>query len=152
MVKKMKVVLLKDVKGQGKKDQIITVSDGYARNFLLPRGLAAEADAKLMNDIKNREAAQAHRIEEETAAAKAAAARIESANVVIRSGAGADGRLYGSVTAMDVAEALKEQLGVEVDKRKIVVPDPIKAHGKYQLDVKLYPGVTGKINLIVAEK
>ena len=152
MVKKMKVVLLKDVKGQGKKDQIINVSDGYARNFLLPRGLAAEADAKLMNDIKNREAAQAHRIEEETAQAKATAEKLEASEIIIRSGAGADGRLYGSVTAMDVAAALKEQAGVDVDKRKIVISDPIKAHGKYQLEVKLYPGVTGKINIIVAGK
>ena len=148
----MKVVLLKDVKGQGKKDQIINVSDGYARNFLFPRGLAAEADAKLMNDIKNREAAQAHRVEEETAAAKATAEKLEASNIIIRSGAGADGRLYGSVTAMDVAAALKDQLGVEVDKRKIVIPEPIKAHGKYELEVKLYAGITGKINLIVAEK
>ena len=148
----MKVVLLKDVKGQGKKDQIINVSDGYARNFLFPRGLAAEADAKLMNDIKNREAAQAHRVEEETAAAKATAEKLEASNIIIRSGAGADGRLYGSVTAMDVAAALKDQLGVEVDKRKIVIPEPIKAHGKYELEVKLYAGIAGKINLIVAEK
>lgn len=148
----MKVVLLKDVKGQGKKDQIINVSDGYARNFLFPRGLAAEADAKLMNDIKNREAAQAHRVEEETAAAKATAEKLEASNIIIRSGAGADGRLYGSVTAMDVAAALKDQLGVEVDKRKIVIPEPIKAHGKYELEVKLYAGITGKINLIVADK
>ena len=148
----MKVVLLKDVKGQGKKDQMITVSDGYARNFLIPRGLAAESDAKLMNDIKNREAAEAHRIAEETAAAKEAAEKLESVNVIIRSGAGADGRLYGSVTAMDVAAALKEQAGVEVDKRKIVIPEPIKAHGKYQLEVKLYAGVTGTVNLLVCEK
>lgn len=148
----MKVVLLKDVKGQGKKDQIINVSDGYARNFLFPRGLAAEADAKLMNDIKNREAAQAHRVEEETAAAKATAEKLDASNIIIRSGAGADGRLYGSVTAMDVAAALKDQLGVEVDKRKIVIPEPIKAHGKYELEVKLYAGITGKINLIVADK
>ena len=148
----MKVVLLKDVKGQGKKDQIINVSDGYARNFLFPRGLAAEADAKLMNDNNNREAAQAHRVEEETAAAKATAEKLDASNIIIRSGAGADGRLYGSVTAMDVAAALKDQLGVEVDKRKIVIPEPIKAHGKYELEVKLYAGITGKINLIVADK
>ncbi len=145
----MKVVLLKDVPGQGKKDKIVNVSDGYARNYLIPRGLAAEADARMLNDIKNREAAQAHRVEEETAAARATAGKLEASNVIVRSGAGADGRLYGSVTAMDVAAALKDQLGVEVDKRKIIIPEPIKSHGKYELEVKLYAGITGKINLLV---
>ncbi len=148
----MKVVLLKDVPGQGKKDQIVSVSDGYARNYLLPRGLAAEADARMLNDIKNREAARAHRVEEDTAAAKAAAEKLDAANVMVRSGAGADGRLYGSVTAMDVANAVREQLGVEIDKRKIIIPEPIKAHGKYELEAKLYAGVTAKIHLLVEEK
>ena len=148
----MKVILLKDVPGQGKKDQIVNVSDGYARNYLMPRGLAAEADAKLLNDIKNREAARAHRVEEETAAAGAIAEKLAESNLIIKSGGGGDGRLYGSVTAMDVANALKEQLGVEVDKRKIIIPEPIKTHGKYELEVKLYAGITGKINLIVAGK
>ena len=145
----MKVVLLKDVPGQGKKDKIVNVSDGYARNYLIPRGLAAEADARMLNDIKNREAAQAHRVEEETAQAKATAEKLEASNLIVHSGAGADGRLYGSVTAMDVAAALKDQLGVEVDKRKIIIPEPIKSHGKYELEVKLYAGITGKINLLV---
>ena len=84
----MKVVLLKDVPGQGKKDRIVSVSDGYARNYLIPRGLAAEADAKMLNDIKNREAAQAHRVEEETAQAKATAEKLEASNLIVHSGAG----------------------------------------------------------------
>lgn len=148
----MKVVLLKDVKGQGKRDDIINVSDGYARNFLFPRGLAAEADAKLMQDIKNREAAKAHRIAEETAQAKATAEKLESANVLIHAPAGADGRLYGSITAMDIAEAVKDQLGIELDKRKIIREEPIKTFGKFEVEVKLYTGINGKINLIVADK
>ena len=148
----MKVVLLKDVKGQGKKDQIISVSDGYARNFLIPRGLAAEADAKLLNDIKNREAAKEHKIASDTADAKAAAEKLESAQIIIHAPAGGDGRLYGSVTPMDIAEAVKAQTGLDIDRRKIVQGDPIKSYGKYEVEVKLYSGVTGKINLLVAAK
>lgn len=147
----MKVVLLKDVAGQGKKDAIINVSDGYARNYLLPRGLAAEADAKMMQDIKNREAAKAHRIAEDTAAAKQTAEKLEASNLIIHASAGADGRLYGSVTTSDIADAAKEQLGLELDRRKIQ-SEPIKSFGKYEIEVKLYSGVSGKINLIVAGK
>ena len=145
----MKVVLLKDVKGQGKKDAIINVSDGYARNYLFPRGLAAEADAKLLRDIKNREEAQAHRVAEETAAAHAAAEKLLASEVIIHA-PGGDGRLYGSVTSMDIAAAVKEQCGIEVDKRNVRT-DPIKAYGKYEVEVKLYSGVAGKINLLVCE-
>jgi len=147
----MKVVLLKDVAGQGKKDDIINVSDGYARNYLFPRKLAAEADAKLMQDIKNREAAKAHRIAEDTANAKATAEKLEASTVVIHTSAGADGRLYGSVTTADIADAVKEQLGIEIDRRKIQ-GEPIRAYGKYEVEVKLYSGVPGRINLIVAGK
>lgn len=145
----MKVVLLKDVKGQGKKDEIINVSDGYARNFLFPRGLAAQADAKLMQDIKNREAAQAHRVAEDTAAAKEAAEKLLASSVIIHA-PGANDRLYGSVTTMDIAAAVREQTGIELDKRKIQ-SEPIKAYGKYEVEVKLYAGISGTVNLIVCE-
>ena len=145
----MKVVLLKDVKGQGKKDQIIDVSDGYARNFLFPKKLAAVADAKVLNDIKNKEAAKARRIELEKQAARETAAQFEGIVVKIRVTSGADGRLYGAVTTKDIAEALKEQHSIEVDKRKIVLDDPIKAYGTYTVDIKLYPEITGKLNVIV---
>jgi large subunit ribosomal protein L9 len=145
----MKVVLLQDVKGQGKKDEIINVSDGYARNFLFPRKLAAEADSKVLNDIKNKEAAKARRIELEKQAARETAAKFEGLLVKIRIQSGADGKLYGSVGTKDIAEALLEQHGVEVDRRKIVLDNPIKAYGTYTVDVKLYPEIAGKLNVLV---
>ena len=145
----MKVVLLQDVKGQGKKDQIIDVSDGYARNFLLPKKLAAIADAKVLNDIKNKEAAQARRIELEKQAARETAAKFEGIVVKLKLSSGADGRLYGAVTTKDIAEALKEQHNIEVDKRKIVLDEAIKAYGTYTVDVKLYPEIAGKLNVVV---
>ena len=143
----MKVVLLTDVKGQGKKDQIIDVSDGYARNFLLPRKLATIADAAALNDAKNKEAARLHKIEVEKAAANETKAKL----VKLRGPAGADGKLYGSFGSKDIAEALKEQTGIEIDRRKIVVDAPIKAFGTYQFEVKLYPEIAGKVNVLVAE-
>lgn len=148
----MKVILLSDVKGQGKKDQIIEVSDGYGRNFLIPRGLAVEADKKTLADIKNREESRRHKLESERAEARAAAEKISGTLVKVRMGAGADGRLYGSVTAKDISEALERDHGIVVDRRKIIINEPIKAYGNYSLEVKLYPEVTGKVNLLVCEK
>ena len=148
----MKVVLLADVKGQGKKNDIINVSDGYARNFLLPRKLAVEADAKVMNEIKGREASIKHKIEVETAEAKALAAKLDTILVKITATSGADGRLYGSITAKDVADHLQKDYAITVDKRKIQLSDPIRAYGKYDLDVKLYTDVASKIHVVVTEK
>ena len=148
----MKVILKADVKGQGKKDQMVEVSDGYARNFLLPRKLAIIADNQAVNEMKNKEAAQKHRIEVERAAAKDAAAKLEGIMLTFKVGAGADGRLYGSVTTKEIAEKLAKEHGLTVDKRKITLPEPIKAYGKYDLDVKLYTDVSGKIHLIVTEQ
>ena len=145
----MKVVLLQDVKGKGKKDEIVNVSDGYARNFLFPRKLAAEADAKILNDIKNKEAAKARRIELEKQAARETAEKLQSVLVKITIQSGADGKLYGSVGTKDIAEALASQHGVEIDKRKIVLDSPIKAYGTYTVDVKLYPEIAGKLNVLV---
>ena len=145
----MKVVLLQDVKGQGKKDDLITVSDGYARNFLFPKKLAVEADSKILNDIKNKEAAKARRIELEKQAARDTAAKFQSLLVKVKIQAGADGKLYGSVTNKDIADALTAQYGIEVDKRKIVLDAPIKAYGTYTVDVKLYPEISGKLNVLV---
>ena len=147
----MKVILQQDVKGQGKKDQIIDVSDGYARNFLLPKKLAAIADNAVMNDIKNKEAAKAHKIEVEKQEARDLAAKLQSLTVKLKIQGGADGRVYGSVTTKDIAEALKAQHKIEIDKRKIVLDAPIKNYGAYTLDVKLYPEISGKINLVVTE-
>ena len=147
----MKVILLKDVKSQGKKDDLINVSDGYARNFLIPRGLAVEADAKALNDIKNREAAKKHKIDLEVAAANETKSRLEGVVVKIRGKAGTDGKLFGSVTSADVADELARQHGIEVDRKKIVMDAPVKQFGTYQFNVKLYPEITGVINVVVAD-
>ncbi|MBQ9080949.1 MAG: 50S ribosomal protein L9 [Clostridia bacterium] len=147
----MQVILTSDVKGQGKKDQIINVSDGYARNFLFPKGLAIPADKKAIADIKNREASRQHKIELERAEAQAIADKLAGILVKVKMGAGADGRLYGSVTAKDVAEALERDHKIVVDRRKINIAEPIKAYGNYTLDIKLYTDVTGKINLLVCQ-
>ena len=147
----MKVLLLADVKGKGKKDQIINVSDGYARNFLFPKKLAVEADAKAMADAKNKEDARLYRIEQDKAAAREMAEKLSAVTVKIKASAGADGRLYGSITTSDIVAELKAQHGLEVDRRKIVTDGAIKAFGSYTLDVKLYPEIQGKINLVVCQ-
>ncbi|PWM69862.1 MAG: 50S ribosomal protein L9 [Clostridiales bacterium] len=148
----MKVLLLQDVKGKGKKDTIVDVSDGYARNFLLPKGVAVEANAKIMNDYKNKQAAKKHHEEMEKAAAKETAERLSGIVVKIYATGGADSRLYGAVTSKEISEELEKQHGIVVDKRKIVLEDPIKAYGSYTLDAKLYPEISGKINVIVTQK
>ena len=148
----MKLILTQDVKGQGKKDQVIDVSDGYARNFLLPRGLAIPADAKAMSEIKNREASKQHKIDTERAAAKEVAQRLTEITVKIVTSGGTDGRLYGSVTAKDIAEALEKQYSITVDKRKLSLSDNIKTFGTYIIDVKLYTDVSGKVKVSVTDK
>ena len=147
----MKVILLADVKGQGKKNDVIEVSDGYGKNFLIPRKLAKPADAQSLNDIKVKEEARLYRIETERKEAQALAERLKGILVKIPASCGADGRLYGSVTAKDVSERLQADYGISIDKRKISVPDPIKAYGKYALEAKLYTEVTGTINVLVCE-
>ncbi len=147
----MKVILTADVKGQGKKDQLVEVSDGYARNFLFPRKLAIAADNQAMTELKNKEAAKQHKIDTERAAAKEIAKKLESIVVKIKVGAGADGHLYGSVTSKEIAEKLEKEFHVTVDKRKIALPTPIKAYGTYELDVRLYPEVSGKIHVVVTD-
>ena len=144
----MKVVLLADVKGQGKKDEIINVSEGYARNFLFPKKLAIVADNKILNEIKGKEEKRLRQIELEKAAALETKAKLESVQVIIKVSAGEGDRLYGAVTAKDIADALLAQHGTEVDKRKIVT-DAIKAFGSYTPEIKLFPEITGKINVIV---
>ncbi len=148
----MKVLLLQDVKGQGKKDEIINVSDGYARNFLFPKNLACVVDAKILNDVKNKEAAKKRREELEKQAAKDTAAKFESIVVKLYAKSGSDGKFFGSVTSKEIAEALTAQFGIEIDKRKIVLPDAIKAFGTYSVDVKLYPEIVGKLNVLIASK
>ncbi len=146
----MKVVLLADVRGQGKKDQVIDVSEGYARNFLFPKKLAIVADNKVMNEIKGKEEKRLRQIELEKASALETKAKLESVQVIIKVSAGEGDRLYGAVTAKDVADALLSQHGIEVDKRKISM-DAIKAFGSYTPEIKLFPEITGKINVVVTQ-
>ena len=148
----MKVILTKDVKAQGKKGQLIDVSDGYAKNFLIPKGLAILAGAKELNELKNRESAEKFKIETEKNEAKALAEKLEGVVVKVTATAGAEGKLYGSVTSMEIADILSKDHGITIDKRKIVMNDTIKAFGSYTFDVKLYAEVTGKLNVIVTEK
>ena len=148
----MKVILTQDVKGQGKKDQVIEVSDGYARNFLLPKKLAVPADNSALNDVKNKEAAKQHKIDVEKAQAQEIAEKLKSITVKFEYAAGPDKKLYGSVTAKDVAENLKKNFGIDIDKRKISLNENIKSFGSFTADVKLYTGVSGKINILVTSK
>lgn len=148
----MKVLLLADVKGQGKKDQIVNVSDGYARNFLFPKKLAIVADNKAVAEAKSREDSRLHKIELEKQAARETAEKLQGALVKITAQSGADGRLYGSVTSSDIADELKKQCSIEIDRRKIQMDGAIKAYGSYSFDVKLYPEIVGKINVVVSEK
>ena len=147
----MKVLLLADVKGQGKKDQIVEVSDGYARNFLLPKKLAIPADAKVMSEARSKEEARQYKLAEEKKAALALAEKLTSLIVIIKASSGADGRLYGSVTSKDIAEQLMAQHKIEIDKRKISLPENIKAYGTYDIDVKVYPEISAKLKVTVTE-
>ena len=145
----MKVILTQDVKSQGKKGDLITVSDGYAVNFLFPKKLAIEADAAAINDLKNKEAAKQFKIDEQTKEAKAIAEKLTTVKVNITAGASADGRMYGSITNKDISEALEKQHGIIIDKKKIELSSPIKAFGDYTAIAKLFTNVTGKIAISV---
>ncbi|MBQ8502798.1 MAG: 50S ribosomal protein L9 [Clostridia bacterium] len=146
----MKVVLKQDVKGLGKKGELVNTSDGYARNFLFPKGLACEANAQSMTELKNREQSEKYRIETETAAAKKAAAEISGKTIRITAKAGANGKLFGSVTSKEIAEKITKEFGIKTDKRKIVVDD-IKQFGTYEFEIKLYTGISAKLFVMVGE-
>ena len=146
----MKVVLKQDVKSLGKKGELVTVSDGYARNFLFPKNLASEANAQAMSELKNKEQSEKYRIETETAAAKASAAKISGKTVKVVAKAGQNGKLFGSVTSKEVAAQIKADFGVELDKRKVDVED-IKSFGTYPVTVKLNHGVTASLYVQVCE-
>ncbi len=147
----MKVILLCDVKGQGKKDQIVNVSDGYARNFLFPQKKAVPADAKATGELKSKEEAKQFRINEDRKAATALKEKIDNIEIEIVMGHGQDGRLYGAVTAKDIAEELKKRIGTEVDKRKIVMKENIKAYGKYSVSLKILSDIVADFVVYVHE-
>lgn len=145
----MKVVLLKDVKNIGKRDEIVTVSDGYARNFLFPQRLAAEATAGTMKEISKKRAAQDAREAEQLAEARAKADKLKGKVIELAVKCGSQGRLYGSVTTEAAAEALAKQHGVTVDKRKVDLGDPIREVGDREISIRLHPGVTTSMILRV---
>ena len=145
----MKVILLKDDKTLGKKGELVSVSDGYARNFLFPRGLAKEANAQAMNELKNAEQSKKYKIETETAAAQKAKASLEGAKFVIKAKAGESGKLFGSITPKEIAAEIKRQKNYEVDKRRVILKDDIKAVGEYEAQIKLYTGITADITISV---
>ncbi len=145
----MKVILLQDVKSKGKKDDIITVSDGYARNYLLPQHLAMEATPKNLNDIRLKKANEAHVAAENREQAENLAQKIGKTTITLKIRAGEGGRTFGSVTAKEIAEGAEEQAGLSIDKKKIVLADPIKAVGEYHVAVKLHPEVSAELRVII---
>ena len=147
----MKVILLADVKGLGKKDQMVEASDGYARNFLFPRKLAIVADSKAQNEMKGKAAAQEYRVEEEKKAARALSEKLSGITLKIRASASADGRLYGAITSKDIAEALEKEFGIKLDKRKMDLAENIRNFGTYSVTVKLYTEISGKFTVVVHE-
>ncbi len=147
----MKVVLLADVKGTGKKDQLVEVSDGFGRNYLIPKKLAMEATASAVNDINNKQKAKEHQLEVELAEAKRVAGILDGRTVEIKAKAGANGKLFGSVTAKEIAAALQKDTGCEVSKNKIVLEGEIKSFGTFEAKVKVYTGVQANVKVRVAE-
>lgn len=146
----MKVVLTQDVKGLGKKGELVNAAEGYARNFLFPRKLAMEANAQAMSELKNREASEKFKHDTEVANAKAAAEKLQGKTVRLSAKAGANGKLFGSVTAKDVAEAISKEYKIELDKRKVTVED-IKVFGTYPVEVKLLNGISASMFVMVNE-
>lgn len=148
----MKVILKKDVKDIGKAGALVDVSDGYARNFLFPRQLAAEATPGAMKEYEERKAADARKEARLLAEAQSAAKELETAKVVVKGKPGADGRLYGTITTKEIAEAINKQTPHKVDKRKIDLDEPIKTLGTFQFHVKLHPQVTANMKVTVQEE
>lgn len=146
----MKVILLADVKGKGKKGELCNVSDGYARNFLFPKNLAIEADNAAMSELKSRNESAAHHKQEEIDAAKATAQRLDGKSVSIAAKGGSNGRLFGSITSKEIALEVEKQLGIKIDRKKMSVAD-IKNFGEYTAEIKLYNGITANITVKVTE-
>ena len=148
----MKVILQQDVKGHGKKGQMVEVSDGYGRNFLLPRKLAVEATAENVNTMKMQDKAKAARLAEEKAQALAAAEQLKGVQVKIKARAGQGGKLFGSITSKEISEELKKQFDMDVSKSKIVLSEPIKSFGAFSVKCRLGSEVSGVINVLVIEE
>lgn len=147
----MEVVLLEDVKTLGKKGQIVKVNDGYARNFILPKKLGMEATPKNLNDLKLQKANEAKIAAEQLAAAKELAAKLAELSITLSIRAGEGGRAFGSVSSKEIAGAIQSQLGLEIDKKKLILPEPLKTFGVHEVPIKLHKEVTGKLAVKVVE-
>jgi large subunit ribosomal protein L9 len=145
----MKVLLKADVKGQGKTGQVVNVSDGYARNFLFPKGLAEEANASNLNAVKIKKDAELHKKDVEKQLAKEKAKELQNTEVVIHAKTGESGKLFGSITAAEIADALNEQFHVDIDKKKILLKENIKETGEYKVPIKLYAETSATIKVVV---
>lgn len=141
----MKVILKQDVKGLGKTEDLVNVSDGYARNYLFPRGLAAEASAGNINIMNTKKEAEKSRKDRELAQAKELAAKLKELVVTIKTKSGENGKLFGSITSKDITDKLKKDFNIDIDKKKMVLPEPIKAVGNFEIEIKLYPEISGKL-------
>ena len=147
----MKVILLEDIKGKGKKEQVIEVSDGYARNYLFKKKLAIEADAKALNELAGREASRQHKHDVDKAAAEEIAKQLDAVTLVLHHKAGKDNKLYGAITNKEIVQQLKQEYGIEVDKKKLSMDAPIKAFGTYKIKAKLFADVSATIAVQVIE-
>ena len=146
----MKVVLTADVKGHGKKGELVNVSDGYARNFLFPKKLAIEANNTAMSELKSREEAKAHHIAVEKSQAQGVCDKLNNATITIHAKAGASGKLFGAITTKEVAAEIEKVYGIKLDRRKINMKD-IKSYGEYSADVKLYTGISANLSIKIEE-
>ena len=147
----MEVVLLQDVKSLGKKGQVVKVNDGYARNYILPKKLGVEANSKNLNDLKLQKANDAKVAAQQLADAKELAAKLEEASVTVSIKAGEGGRTFGSVSTKEIGKAVSDQLKLEIDKKKLVLPEPLKTFGTHQVSIKLHKDVTGTLAVKVVE-
>jgi large subunit ribosomal protein L9 len=147
----MKVILLADIKGKGKKDQVVEVSDGYARNYLFAKKLAIEADAKALNELRGREASKQHKYDVEKTAAQELAKQLETITLVLRHKAGVDNKLYGAITTKEITQQLKQEYNLDVDKKKLSMESPIKTFGTYKIKAKLFNDVSTTITVQVIE-
>ena len=147
----MEIVLLEDVKALGKKGQIVKVNDGYARNFILPKKLGVEATSKNLNDLKLQKANAEKVAAEQLAAAKELAEKIEKLTITLKMKAGEGGKAFGSVSSKEIGKAIEDQIGLEIDKKKLVLPEPIKTFGTHEVPVKLHKDVVAKLAVKVTE-
>lgn len=147
----MKVILLTDIKGKGKKDQVLDVADGYAKNYLIAKKLAVAADAQNINELKNREASKQYKYDQEKAAAMELATKLKDITVILKRKAGVDSKLYGAVTSKEIVQQLKQDFAIEVDKKKLSLDMPIKTFGAYSIKVKLFNNISATLSVQIIE-